>query len=506
MEGIVVACRSPLKQVALFAALCTSLVRATDLSVTTGRSFGFIQGSADGTVLAMGKNTHGQLGVNTGNTSEPVPIPVQLPEEVAGVSAGAFHSLFVTVSGEAYSTGRNNFGQLGYSTNGGQSVPMPKKIEGLIVESDDPNVTTPHVTAVAAGYGHSVFLLSDGSVRAVGLNNQGQLGDGTMTSTDTIVAPNLGEPVMAIAAGYDFTYFLTRSGDVYATGNNFGGQLGDGTQESQTSPVKVLSDVTAISAGEAHGLFVSSAGELMGTGANFDGQIGAVGNLAARPTQSSPMAVAGAFAGGDSSAFLNSDDDSLWALGSNRLGQLGLGNITVTSVAMQIGAAEAEAGTFKEAAIASTHGFFVSLAGFVYAAGDNSDGQFGDGTYEGSSHLVETYKSLPITRTATLSTTLTVTGSVTTTEEGGEGTTATMTETATATETVSATRGGQNTAGPSRRDMVRLIVIVSILGLILAAVLLQCCCSRGGAPSQESAPLTIDKDKDLELARAQMSV
>lgn len=508
MEVILYTRHGPLKQVALFVVLCTSLVRAMDRSVTTGRSFGFIQGIVDGTLLATGKNTHGQLGVDTGNATEPVPIPVKLPEEVADVSAGAFHSLFVTVSGEAYSTGRNNFGQLGYSTNG-QSVPMPMKVEGLIVESDDPNVTTPHVLAVAAGYGHSVFLLSDGSVRAVGLNNQGQLGDGTMTSTDTVVAPSLGEPVVAIAAGHDFTYFLTQSGDVYATGNNFGGQLGDGTRESRTSPVKVLSDVTAISAGEAHGLFVSSVGELLGTGANFDGQIGAVGNLAAMPMQISAMAVAGAFAGGDSSAFLNSDDDSLWAFGSNRLGQLGLGNTTVTSVAMQIGAAEAEAGTFKEAAIASSHGFFLSLAGSVYAAGDNSDGQFGDGTYEGSSHLVETYKSLPITRTSTQSTTLTATGTTVTTTEagGGDGTTATATETATATVTDTDTRGNQNATGPSRRDMVRLIVIVSILGIILLAVLLQCCCaSRSRAVSQGSAPLNADRDKDLELARAQMSV
>ena len=38
------------------------------------------------------------------------------------------------------------------------------------------------VTKIAAGYGHSLFLKSDGSLWAMGYNYDGQLGDGTTDS------------------------------------------------------------------------------------------------------------------------------------------------------------------------------------------------------------------------------------------------------------------------------------------------------------------------------------
>ena len=42
------------------------------------------------------------------------------------------------------------------------------------------------VTAIAAGYYHSLFLKSDGSLWAMGYNGEGELGDGT---TDDINSP-----------------------------------------------------------------------------------------------------------------------------------------------------------------------------------------------------------------------------------------------------------------------------------------------------------------------------
>jgi len=40
------------------------------------------------------------------------------------------------------------------------------------------------VTAVSAGGAHSLFIESDGSLWAMGLNNYGQLGDGTTNNTN----------------------------------------------------------------------------------------------------------------------------------------------------------------------------------------------------------------------------------------------------------------------------------------------------------------------------------
>ena len=43
-------------------------------------------------------------------------------------------------------------------------------------------------TSIAGGSNHSLFLLADGTVKSVGYNNQGQLGDGTTTNRSTPVA------------------------------------------------------------------------------------------------------------------------------------------------------------------------------------------------------------------------------------------------------------------------------------------------------------------------------
>jgi hypothetical protein len=58
-----------------------------------------------------------------------------------------------------------------------------------------------------------------------------------------IITPN---PVIDTAAGRDHSLFLKSDGTVLATGLNSKGQLGDGTTVNKTSPVQVLSDVSAI--------------------------------------------------------------------------------------------------------------------------------------------------------------------------------------------------------------------------------------------------------------------
>ena len=73
------------------------------------------------------------------------------------------------------------------------------------------------VTKIAAGYGHSLFLKSDGSLWAMGYNYDGQLGDGTTDSGNYYT--NLPEQIVAsgvtaIAAGAYHSLFLKNDGSL----------------------------------------------------------------------------------------------------------------------------------------------------------------------------------------------------------------------------------------------------------------------------------------------------
>lgn len=311
---------------ALLGVHASALVDSSDFFVATGRAFSFLSPPGDSTVTAYGKNTYGQLGINSKNVSK-AGAAVILPEnatDIVDIACGAFHTLFLTMDGVVYGAGRNNFGQLGNSTSSDSMLPF-EMMSG--------------VKAVAAGYGHSLFLMeASGSVRAVGLNNQGQLGDGTRVSRN---APMLVDRPEAdqIAAGYDFSLWALQT-VVKGAGNNMGGQLGDTTR---VSPVKStttnVANLKRIVAGEAHTLFLAGDGtsgnKVLATGANFNGQLGfGNNNLLTQVTEvdwATSEEVGAIAAGGDSSCVLSKRDGNgvtfgaaVKCAGSNFDGQLGL--------------------------------------------------------------------------------------------------------------------------------------------------------------------------------------
>ncbi|MBO9662541.1 hypothetical protein [Dokdonella sp.] len=184
--------------------------------------------TADGGVKCWGYNYFGQLGDGT-YADRRVPVDVaDLPLGAMAVATGAEHSCALLPDGTATCWGRNDHGELG---NGAvvHSTAIPVSVDGLL-----------GAQALAAGAHHTCALAAAGTVKCWGLNNHGQLGDGsTEDSTSAVDVAGLGE-VVAIGAGYFHTCALTVAGELKCWGANDRGALGNGATADRHVPTSVL--------------------------------------------------------------------------------------------------------------------------------------------------------------------------------------------------------------------------------------------------------------------------
>ena len=128
--------------------------------------------------MAMGQNTYGQLGdgSTTDRSSSPVQVVDSLGNPLSGVvgsSTGPNYTVYLKSDGTVWAVGMNSYGQLGDGTQTPRSNPEP------VLDSSGNALSG--VVGVSAGGEHTVFLKADGTVWATGYNAFGQLGDGTTT-------------------------------------------------------------------------------------------------------------------------------------------------------------------------------------------------------------------------------------------------------------------------------------------------------------------------------------
>jgi alpha-tubulin suppressor-like RCC1 family protein len=183
---------------------------------------------SDGTVWACGSNFYGQLGDGT-TIDKSTPVQIPSLSGVVDIAAGDEHSFFLKNNGTVWACGRNNEGQLGDGTTTDKSTPVQiSSLTGIV--------------AIAAGYNHSLFLKNNGTVWACGDVSYGKTGivpnSGSIT-TPTQINSFLLSGITAIAAGYDHSIFLKNDGTVWACGRNDQGQLGDGTNYDKYTPGQV---------------------------------------------------------------------------------------------------------------------------------------------------------------------------------------------------------------------------------------------------------------------------
>ncbi|MFC0038330.1 S8 family serine peptidase [Actinomadura rayongensis] len=234
-------------------------------AVAAGLSFSLALKS-DGTVWAWGANASGQLGNGT-TTGSSTPVQVSGISDAAVIGAGSSHGLAVRADGTVKAWGANSNGQLGNGANTNSSAPVT--VSGLS------GVST-WAGALAGGFAHSVALLADGTVRAWGLNNYGQLGNGSTASSNIPVAVSGLSGVATVGAGGWHSVASGTSGVSTAWGMNTSGQLGDGSTTSSSTPV-VVSDwgpLAGVAAGGSSTTGTTPAGIVFAWGLNSSGQLG----------------------------------------------------------------------------------------------------------------------------------------------------------------------------------------------------------------------------------------
>lgn len=277
-------------------------------------------------------------------------------------------------------------------------------------------------TFIAAGYDHTCAVLKDGSVWCWGFNQDGELGDGTLTNKANPTKIELPGPATRVAGGGLFietgyvahTCALLADKTVQCWGSNYFGELGVAKVKPLVPTALDLSNIKELGVGSAHTCAVDTSSNLFCWGYNGMGQIGnGTTNDVPKPVQvltgvssvalgayhtcavmvdgtlqcwggiytsqvSVPTPVAGlsgivGVAGGRLHVCAWSDVGS-WCWGDNAAGQLGTGDMfsSETPVALSLpNVTSFELGDYHSAALAGDD---------VYLWGANADGQLGTGT------------------------------------------------------------------------------------------------------------------------------
>ncbi|BDR55119.1 hypothetical protein KIMH_12300 [Bombiscardovia apis] len=377
---------------------------------------------SDGNTYAWGNNQYGQLGDNT-TTNRKLPVKVHTPTNVhfTAISAGGYHALALGDDGNVYAWGLNRYGQLGDGTTIDKHKPVAVHNGAL--------PTGQHFTTISAGFYHSAALGTNYEAYAWGLNNHGQLGDGTTSNsahesngTPSHTSANKTEPVLthhgelptnerftSISAGYWHTLATGSDHRSYSWGFNSSGQLGNGIRGNtntindipvgydgdQSEPILIHDGALpssehfiAVSAGGYHSLALGSDGQIYSWGENNMGQIGdgttyyvklepVLVHHGALPASERFTTIS---AGGAHNLATGSDGKT-YAWGWNAYDQIGDGSDTDKSepVLTHSGALQAT-GRFTTISAGGWHNLAIGTDKHTYAWGWNDGGLLGDST------------------------------------------------------------------------------------------------------------------------------
>jgi alpha-tubulin suppressor-like RCC1 family protein len=384
-----------LEIVGLLVLTLATAAHAADVVSIWGGARGTIVLKSDGTVWTWGANFDGKLGIGETNTVRALtPMEVHGPGNVSffnsvkAIMGGEIHNAALKTDGTVWAWGLNSLGQLGNGTTNDAWTPVQT---GL--------TTIPPLTNVTKLGGRPYFTLavkSDGTIWGWGMNQFGQMGNGTLSRFSGVTVPGMvsdsapggviNNPLQ-VTCGYQFGAALATNGTVWTWGSGTHGELGNGTTGSSYFPAQVpgLTNITAISAGWFHILALKADGTVWAWGNNTRGELGD-GTAFNRSNAVQVLNVTNiaVVSGGDGHSSALATDGTVWKWGLNDVGELGNGtsNTNANPVPVKI-LLDKFGAAFSNVVLLSArdyHNIAVKADGSVWMWGANDQGQCGVGT------------------------------------------------------------------------------------------------------------------------------
>ena len=361
------------------------------------QSFSF---GSDGQVYGLGYNGFGILGDGT-TTNATTPVKFVLPGTLKAQSvavnglSGGMSAFVMTVDGQVYGAGANNYGQLGNgATATRQSTPVRFNLPGGEKASK------------MFVHGESTFVITQtGAIYGAGAGTNGQLGNGSAANSSTPVKMSLpaGEKATSMEADWHSIYIVTESGKAYFTGIDDWSQSGDGTLGGQyNTPIRFYPNagdageptVRQVATDGNTGWVLLSNGEIWGVGRSGDGQLGSstatTGATGYYTTAYKQFEIGAERAVQMATDYVDlvvlTDTGKVFGAGRNDSGQYGCGTTTVQLLPCQMllpagvkGKSIINTG-YGTATLYGDNTFVLTTTGKVYGAGDNYYGQLGTGT------------------------------------------------------------------------------------------------------------------------------
>lgn len=187
---------------------------------------------------------------------------------------------------------------------------------------------------------HSLGIQENGTLWAWGLNDKGQLGDGTTTNRTVPTQIGTDTDWAFVAAGSNSSYAIKQNGTLWAWGDNSQGQLSDGTLIGRLTPAQVLPGTTwsQVDAGDRFVVALKSDGTLWSCGYGVFGQLGRNVSGLNDPNliQNTPVTGWESISCSNRQTVMRRNDNTIWGFGEGTSGRLATGTGNGLSIPTQL--------------------------------------------------------------------------------------------------------------------------------------------------------------------------